>query len=128
MVGAGSFVAFGGAGWQARRSSPRTRILPPLARILLAAAEVFDGVRFPLVVSRFDATPLPEAWSLSPHHVLVERLLPTGRELHPWTVNRPARILELARLGLPSLTTDDPAQAVATLNEGPTTPTLPRSS
>ncbi|NOZ93837.1 MAG: glycerophosphodiester phosphodiesterase [Acidobacteria bacterium] len=93
----------------------RTRIISSSARILLKAAEAFDGGHFSLIVKHLGLTPLPEAWSLSPHHVLVERLLPTGRELHPWTVNRPRRMLELARLGLPSLTTDNPEVALFTL-------------
>lgn len=100
----------------------RTRVLSSSARILLAAAEAFDRIHFSLVISRFEAAPLPEAWSLSPHHILVERLLATGRELHPWTVNRPARILELAFLGVPSVTTDNPELAIQPLQNAPFPP------
>ncbi len=96
----------------------RTRILSSSARILMAAAEAFEGTHFSLVINRLDAAPLPESWSLSPHHVLVERLLATGRELHPWTVNRPRRMLTLARLGVSSLTTDNPELAIETLRGG----------
>ncbi len=65
--------------------------------------------------SGLDSASLPGTWSLSPHHVLVERLLPAGRELHPWTVNRRARLLQMARLGLPSVTTDNPELALSVL-------------
>ena len=62
----------------------------------------------------FDAIPerIPEGVELSPFHRLVERLLTSGRPLNPWTVNRPGRMRELARLGVVSITTNDPGSAV----------------
>jgi glycerophosphoryl diester phosphodiesterase len=74
--------------------------LPEVARSL-----VFDGI----------PEPLPQGLELSPAHRLVEALLECGRPLHPWTVNRPARMRELASLGVASMTTDDPALAKGVL-------------
>jgi len=58
---------------------------------------------------------LPNDVELSPKHTLVEALLPHGRPLHPWTVNRPRRMRRLAALGVASLTTNRPDLAVAVL-------------
>lgn len=55
---------------------------------------------------------LPNGLDLAPKHTLVEALLGSGRELHPWTVNRPGRMRELAGLGVASITTNEPALAV----------------
>jgi len=96
---------------------PRTRILSSSVRILLAASQAFQAARFSLVLKRSAWAPLPGAWSLSPHHTLVEALAISGRELHPWTVNHPSRLRHLANLGVASVTTDDPELALRTLNE-----------
>lgn len=53
--------------------------------------------------------------SLSPYHRRVEQLLETGCELHPWTVNRPHRIRQLAELGVASITSDNPALTLEVL-------------
>jgi len=90
----------------------RERVSTVLAALLVATA-VFPGDPAPLGDPFLDA--LSGRWTLSPHHTLVERLLPTGRELHPWTVNTPRRIRALAALGIPSLTTDDPERALHVL-------------
>ena len=93
---------------------PRTRILSSSTR-LLATASSFLPDATPSLVVRSGAPPLPAGWTLSPHHTLVEALLATGRELHPWTVNHPKRQLRLAQLGVASLTTDDPERALRAL-------------
>lgn len=72
--------------------------------------------------------PLPRSWvvtevpaavppglALSPHHRLVERLLPRGLPLHPWTVNAPKRMVELAAAQVASITTNHPDRAVEAL-------------
>ncbi len=66
----------------------------------------------------FDELPpwLPNGVELSPKHTLVEALLPYGRPLHPWTVNRAARMQQLAELCVASLTTNRPDVAVAVLH------------
>jgi glycerophosphoryl diester phosphodiesterase len=58
---------------------------------------------------------LPNGVELSPKHTLVEALLPYGRPLHLWTVNRAARMRRLADLGVASLTSNRPDLAVAVL-------------
>ncbi len=94
---------------------PTLRILSSSRAVLEAVAPVLPGAIPSLVIRRAHHPPLPARWTLSPHHTLVERLLPSGRELHPWTVNHPRRQRQLAALGIPSLTTDDPARALAAL-------------
>ena len=78
------------------------------------SAAVLPGVALSLVFDEIPA-PLPDGLELSPSHRLVEALLPAGVPLHPWTVNRPERMRELARLGVASITTNDPALAVEVL-------------
>ena len=58
----------------------------------------------------FDTLPewLPRGVELSPKHTLVEELVGQGYPLHPWTVNHAARLRSLARLGVASLTTNQP--------------------
>lgn len=93
-----------------RPRASSTRIISSSEPVLAAVREALPGVALSLV---FDEIPerLPEGLELSPFHRLVEALLATGRPLHPWTVNQPARMRELSRLGAASITTDDPALA-----------------
>jgi glycerophosphoryl diester phosphodiesterase len=89
----------------------RTRVI---SSSLPALAAVEDAL--PLIARSWVFADLPD-WlpnglELSPRHTLVEALLGSGRELHPWTVNRPGRMRELAGLGVASITTNEPALAV----------------
>jgi glycerophosphoryl diester phosphodiesterase len=91
-----------------------SRIISSSRAVLGATAKVLRGIACSLV---FDKIPrsLPEGLELSPHHTLVEALLSSDRRLHPWTVNRPKRMRELARLGVASITTNDPGLALEVL-------------
>ncbi len=94
--------------------SATTRILSS-SRIILG---LFQGLAPRLsrswVVDELPADSLPGV-ELSPHHILVERLLGHGVPLHPWTVNRRARMVELAGMGVASITTNHPDRAVEAL-------------
>jgi glycerophosphoryl diester phosphodiesterase len=91
-----------------------TRVISSSPGVLRALQRAIPGLGTALV---FDKIPesVPEGVELSPAHRLVERLLPAGVPLHPWTVNRPRRMVELARLGVASITTNDPGLAVEVL-------------
>jgi glycerophosphoryl diester phosphodiesterase len=91
-----------------------TKVLSSSLAVLGRVEEALPGVGRSLV---FSAIPewLPLGVELSPRHSLVEALLGEGRSLHPWTVDRPGRQRELARLGVASLTTNDVSRAVETL-------------
>jgi hypothetical protein len=108
LEGLGALVALLGA----RASS--TRVISSSEPVLAAVREALPGVALSLV---FDEVPvrLPDGLELSPLHKLVEALLSTGRPLHPWTVNRPERMRELARAGVASITTNDPGLALEVL-------------
>ncbi len=97
------------------RRRGRLRILSSSTAVLHRVEPAVPVGRPSLVIRRPHYPAIPGSWTLSPHHTLVERLLPTGRELHPWTVNAPRRIRELAGLGIPSITTDDPKRALHVL-------------
>ncbi len=92
----------------------RTRVISSGRRILAAVAVAIPDVPLSLV---FDAVPapLPSDLELSPHHRLVESLAGCGRPLHPWTVDRPERMRELAALGVASITTNEPVVALEVL-------------
>jgi len=92
----------------------RSRVISSSESVLVAVRRVLPGVALSLVFDEIPV-PLPDGLELSPSHRLVEALLPAGVPLHPWTVNRPARMRELARLGVASITTNDPALAVGVL-------------
>jgi glycerophosphoryl diester phosphodiesterase len=94
-----------------RPRASTTRVISSSAGVLRAVRRVVPAIAVSLVFDAIPAT-LPEDAELSPFHRLVEKLLPTGLPLHPWTVNRPARMRELARLGVASITTNDPGLAV----------------
>jgi glycerophosphoryl diester phosphodiesterase len=108
LEGLGALVALLGP----RASS--TRVISSSEPVLAAVREALPGVALSLV---FDEVPvrLPDGLELSPLHKLVEALLSTGRPLHPWTVNRPERMRELARAGVASITTNDPGLALEVL-------------
>ncbi|OFV80126.1 MAG: hypothetical protein A2Y78_05835 [Acidobacteria bacterium RBG_13_68_16] len=91
-----------------------TRVISSSEPVLAAVRQALPGVALSLVFDEIPV-PLPDGLELSPSHELVEALLPAGVPLHPWTVNRPARMRELARLGVASITTNDPALAVEVL-------------
>jgi len=106
-----------GLGTLAALLKPRiasTRIISSSERVLADVRQALPGVALALVFDEIPV-PLPDGLELSPSHRLVEALLPVGVPLHPWTVNRPARMHELARLGVASITTNDPALAVEVL-------------
>lgn len=91
-----------------------TRVISSSPGVLRAVQRAIPGVVVSLV---FDAIPesVPEGFELSPAHRLVERLHSKGVPLHPWTVNHPGRMRELARLAVASITTNDPRLAVEVL-------------
>lgn len=107
------------------------RAIDPLLRLLEPRLEVTRVLSSSLPVLALMALllpRLPRSWvvtrvpprisaglELSPHHRLVEALLPTGRPLHPWTVNKPERMRALAALGAASITTNRPDRAVEAL-------------
>ena len=95
----------------------RLRILSSSVRVLERAAAAIGAGIPSLIVRRPRHPVIPEGWTLSPHHTLVERLLAEGRPLHPWTVNVPKRLRTLAGLGVASVTTDDPERALECLGE-----------
>jgi glycerophosphoryl diester phosphodiesterase len=107
-----------GLGALAALVGPRTadtRVISSSETVLAAVRRVLPGVALSLVFDEIPI-PLPDGLELSPSHRLVEALLPAGVPLHPWTVNRPARMRELARLGVASITTNDPALAIEVLH------------
>lgn len=92
----------------------RTRVISSAERLLAAVGAALAGVPRSLV---FDAirSPFPAGLELSPHHTLVESLVGSGRPLHPWTVDLPARMREIAALGVTSITTNEPTVALEVL-------------
>jgi len=108
LAGLGALVAL------LRPRASSARVISSSEPVLAAVRGALPGVALSLV---FDKIPerLPEGIELSPFHRLVEALLSTGRPLHPWTVNQPERMRELARLGVASVTTNDPSLAVEVL-------------
>ncbi len=107
-----------GAASLERLIAPRcslTRVLSLSESVLRAVRDLLPGCPRSLV---FSDTPEPlecRDRSLSPHHRLVERVLRTGCELHPWTVDRPRRMRKLAALGVASITSNDPELCLQTL-------------
>jgi glycerophosphoryl diester phosphodiesterase len=89
----------------------RTRVISSSLPVLAAVEEALPEAARSWVFAELPEW-LPNDVELSPKHTLVEALLGAGRELHPWTVNRADRMRELARLGVASITTDDPALAL----------------
>jgi glycerophosphoryl diester phosphodiesterase len=93
-----------------------TRIISSAERLLTLMETALPGVPCSLV---FDTVPdpLPPGLELSPFHRLVESLAGSGRPLHPWTVDLPARMRELAALGVASITTNEPVVALEVLRD-----------
>jgi glycerophosphoryl diester phosphodiesterase len=91
-----------------------TRVISSSEHVLAAVGGALPGLPRSLV---FDEIPevLAPGVDLSPFHRLVEALLPTRRPLHPWTVNKPDRMLALAGLRVASITTNWPSLAVEVL-------------
>ncbi|MGE5234846.1 MAG: glycerophosphodiester phosphodiesterase [Acidobacteriota bacterium] len=98
-----------------RSRTTRTRIISSSLPVLGALQAALPDAAFSWV---FGSLPewLPSGFELSPKHGLVEQLLPAARPLHPWTVNRPDRMLVLAALGVASITTNHPDRAVEVLH------------
>lgn len=95
---------------QLELSHPKLVILSSSTPLLMLFKMVLPRARFSWVMNKVP-TSLPSGYEFSPHHTLVERLLDSGRPLHPWTVNRVSRMRELAALGVTSITTDFPDRA-----------------
>lgn len=92
----------------------RVRFLSSSLHVLALLRQAFPRARFSWVVGRPPAE-VPPGVELSPHHPLVEALSSLSLPLHPWTVNRPARLRQLAQLGVASVTTDFPDLAFQVL-------------
>lgn len=96
-----------------RQAAMRLRLLSSSLGVLEALGAELDVPRSWVI----DELPevLPASLELSPHHLLVERLAGRGRPLHPWTVNRPERMRQLAALGVASITSNRPDLACRVL-------------
>lgn len=92
----------------------RVQFLSSSLRVLALLRQAFPRARFSWVVGR-PPLEVPPGVELSPHHPLVEALIALSLPLHPWTVNRPARLRRLAQLGVASITTDFPDRALQVL-------------
>ncbi len=92
----------------------RVQFLSSSLRVLALLRQAFPRARFSWVVSRPPAE-VPPGVELSRHHPLVEALSCLSLPLHPWTINRPARLRQLAQLGVASVTTDFPDLAFQVL-------------
>lgn len=92
------------------------RVLEPnLARGLLFAQEQGLPLRRGWLARTLNAS------AVHPEHVLVTKSRmkhwrKRGRRVHTWTVDDPARIAELATLGVHAIICNDPAAAIAILN------------
>lgn len=92
----------------------RVRVISSSLTVLAAVEHALGGVAASLVFGELPEW-LPGDLDFSPKHTLVEDLIPLRRPLHPWTVNRRSRMLELAGLGVASITTNRPDLAVEAL-------------
>jgi glycerophosphoryl diester phosphodiesterase len=90
---------------------PHTRVISASLPVLAAVEDALPEVLRSWVFGELPDW-LPNGLDLAPKHTLVEALIGSGRELHPWTVNRPARMRALVGLGVASITTNEPAVAV----------------
>ena len=93
---------------------PHTRLLSSSLSVLAAVATVLPRAARSWVTGELPKA-IPEGVELSPRHTLVEALRSRGVPLHPWTVNRPRRMRELAGLGVASITTNRPERAIEVL-------------
>jgi len=92
----------------------RTRVISSSLPVLAVIELALPGAPRSWVFGKLPPW-LPNGVELSPKHTLVETLLPYGRPLHPWTVNRAARMRRLAGLGVASITTNRPDHALEVL-------------
>jgi glycerophosphoryl diester phosphodiesterase len=86
----------------------------PVVRASVAAAGPLTAAWLPRLLAR------ARAGAVALHHALVTPALVRGLHegraaLIAWTVNDPARIAELARLGVDAITSDDPRMALGVL-------------
>lgn len=93
----------------------RVRVLSSSLAVLAVIQHRLPGAPSSWVVGSLPPAPPPAGVELSPRHTLIERLLPLGVPLHPWTVNRSRRLHELARLEVASITSNRPDLALAVL-------------
>jgi glycerophosphoryl diester phosphodiesterase len=92
----------------------RTMVISSSLPVLTVVEDALPGARFSWVFGELPEW-LPTDVELSPKHTLVEALLPHGRPLHPWTVNRAGRMRALASLGVASITSNRADLAVGAL-------------
>ncbi len=92
----------------------RLRVISSSLAVLATVEHALGGAPTSLVFGELPEW-LPGDIDFSPKHTLVEDLIPLRRPLHPWTVNRRSRMLELAGLGVASITTNRPDLAVEAL-------------
>jgi glycerophosphoryl diester phosphodiesterase len=97
-----------------RRRGGRLRLISSVTGILEALADDLPAAGRSWIVDEAPES-VPAGLDLSPKHTLVERVLALGRPLHPWTVNHAARMRQLARLGVASITTNRPDLALEVL-------------
>lgn len=91
---------------QLRQTAGRIRVLSSSLAVLEALGRELELPRSWVIDEAPDR--VPPSVELSPHHLLVESLAGFDRPLHPWTVNRPERVRELAALGVASITSNRP--------------------
>ncbi|MFZ5784918.1 MAG: glycerophosphodiester phosphodiesterase [Acidobacteriota bacterium] len=92
----------------------RVRVISSSLNVLAEVGHALGVVPTSLVFGELPEW-LPGDIDFSPKHTLVEDLIPLRRPLHPWTVNRRSRMIELVDLGVASITTNRPDLAVETL-------------
>jgi glycerophosphoryl diester phosphodiesterase len=73
---------------------------------LLRELQQIDALQLPLKRYGIDFT----------HPKFLERILPSGVEIHYWTINDPKTMLELYSLGAHGIVTDRADVAIATFN------------
>ena len=99
--------------------SVHTLLLSSSTVVLRQTSVILPQVRRSWVLREVPPAVPQREWALSPHHRIVEQLLPLGRPLHPWTVNRRGRITTLATLGVASITSDNPERTLEILRGSP---------
>ncbi|MEW6338184.1 MAG: glycerophosphodiester phosphodiesterase [Acidobacteriota bacterium] len=92
----------------------RVRVISSSLTVLAEVEDALGAIPTSLVFGELPEW-LPGDLDFSPKHTLVEDLIPLRRPLHPWTVNRRSRMIELVDLGVASITTNRPDLAVEAL-------------